>query len=333
MIKEATNKLINKESLSEIELREVFDEIFSGLATQIEAVCFVSLLEQFDSNVILSALNSANSTIKKPFSIFSEVDFIQNIQINENEKYLDFKLVQDLICAASGLCVLNHGFKNNYNRSFKILSKMGVNIDKEIDYTKCDFEKLNFNYFYLPTDTPYYKYSEEIRKSLPFDNFLDIVLKFLNPFNAKNLYLGVKNKDSVEKFADIALKMGKNNSIIVSADNGFSYVSINGESYVAEAWKNKIFTYVLSPELLGFKEYDISDIECADDSQNAVDILEIIQNKQKGAKYTFCILNSALALYISKKADSIMDGINLAKKLIDDGDVEEKFSQIKKFYS
>ena len=81
MIKEAINKLINKEELSEIELKEAFDEVFSGLADSVQGASFLSLLKQFDENVILSALNSSQNAIKKPFSIFNTDDLIQNILI------------------------------------------------------------------------------------------------------------------------------------------------------------------------------------------------------------------------------------------------------------
>ena len=66
--------------------------------------------------------------------------------------------------------------------------------------------------------------------------------------------------------------------------------------------------------------------------QNKSELFEIMQGKLKNAKYDVIVLNSALALYISKKADSIMDGIDLAKKTIDTGLMLEKFEHIKKCY-
>lgn len=334
MIKEAINKLINKEKLSEVELRESFDEVFSGLATSVESASFISLINQFENETILSVLNCANGAIKKPFSIFNTDELIQNTAFNFDSKIIDVLLIQDLICATSGLNVARHCFDTHltYENSFDVLFKMGINIKKEIDYSTSEYENLNFNYFYLSKESPYFKYSEPIRKALPFDNVFNYTHKLINPINAKNLFLGVNKKDDVEKYANIALKLNKANSIILCAQDGLPLVSLNGETCVAEAWKNKIFTYIVTPDLLGFKEASLEDLKCQNNEENAQDVLDIIQNKNKSPKYDLAIINSALALYISKKADSIMDGINLAKKLIEDGLVEQKYNQIKEFY-
>jgi len=335
MIKEAINKLINKEELSEIELKEAFDEVFSGLADSVQGASFLSLLKQFDENVILSALNSSQNAIKKPFSIFNTDDLIQNISLNKNSKYLDISLIQDLICSSSDLNISKHFFKNSYkeNNSLDILLNMGVNIEKDVDYTTIEYENLNFSYFYLSEDSPYFKYSEPIRKALPFDNILNLTHKLINPIGAKNLFLGVNNKEDVNKYANIALNLNKTNSIVVSGNEEFPYICPNGESQVSEAWKNKIFSYTITPELLGFKEADLSMLECENNKEQAQNILDIIRNKNIGAKFDIAIINSALSLYITKKADSLMDGIALVKKLIESGVVAQKFEQIKEFYS
>ena len=119
---------------------------------------------------------------------------------------------------------------------------------------------------------------------------------------------------------------------MLSGDNNLPFISPNGETFIAEAWKNKIFTYVLSPELLGYSEASLDEIKVYSKEENAKNIIEIFENKLKDAKFNSIILNSALSLYISKKADSIISGINLAKKTIETGLALEKLNQIISFY-
>ncbi|MBR5305227.1 MAG: hypothetical protein IKU37_10415 [Candidatus Gastranaerophilales bacterium] len=337
MIKEATNKLLKQEQIVEVELKEVFEEIFSGLANEVQTTSFLTALNNSNlSNEIIScAIEIASQSIKKVFNIPYNDNLMENIVLKKDENIFDISLIQDLICSSAELNVSRYSFHDSLtaNQSFNILKKLGVNLEKEINYNDIEFEKLNFSYFYLSRENPYYKYSESIRTNLAFDNIFDITKKMLNPLNAKNIFIGVNKKDLVEKYANICLKLQKNNSIIVYGENSIPFISPSGESYIAEAWKNKIFTYVVTPELLGFNEYEIEKITCENNEENANDILEIINNKKQGAKYEATILNSALSLYITKKADSIINGIDLAKKLINDGVVLEKFKQIKQFYS
>ena len=84
---------------------------------------------------------------------------------------------------------------------------------------------------------------------------------------------------------------------------------------------------------MGVEQKSNNELLCENYEQNAEDILAVIGNKTKNAKYEAAILNSALSLYISKKAPSLLDGLELAKKTLDTGLVLEKFNQIKNFYS
>ena len=335
MINDVINNLLDGSIPSETQLRECFDEIFSGLADDVRISSFISLLNDlnFSQNVLLSAILASNNQLKNKVNL--NIDSIENISFVNSFGCVDISLLQDLICSAGDLCACKYSFNSPLcvNNSFKILELLGFNFEKEIDYNSCEFEKLNFNYVYLSNEVPYFKYAEPIRAKLPFKNVFSYVLKMLNPFSSKNLFLGVSDRDFANTMANVALKLNKENSIIVSSDNDFGYIYPNGETYIAEAWKNKIFTYVITPELLGFDSAQISEIEVENNEQNASDILNIIENKDCGAKYSMAIMNSALSLYISKKAESLIDGVNLAKNLISSGKVKEKFEQLKNFYS
>lgn len=332
MINEAINLLLEKKDLTLINTQETFDEILSGLANNIQSAAFLTALKAkiANSDEITAAILSSKEALRVPCIKINDNN-IENIIFNTSD-YIDISLACDLICSACDIFASRYSFECNKNPSFEILSLMGVNIEKKLSFD-LDFENINFAYFYLPNNSPYAKYSENIRKTLPFENIFDVTTKMLNPLKSKNLLLGIKNQAEIQTFANIALKLGNENSIIISAQDNIPFVSIEGETKIAEAWKNKIFEYSLTPDLLGFDYAKLDDIKCSSLEENANCLCEIIQGKLKNPMYDSIILNSALALYITKKTASVMDGINLAKKTIDSGLVYEKFLQIKKFYS
>ncbi len=336
MIKDLINKLILNKDLDEIETKEAFDEIFSGLADEITVSSFITALKMKNETMdeISSAIVSARESVNK-ISLSGDVNnFFESVFLAPDDGYFDIKLVVDLICAANSLGALRYSFNNCFkkNKSFELLKLMGVRFDNQNNAIR-NFERLNFGYFELPSDEKYYKYTNSISRSLEFDNILNILDKMLNPYCAKNQIIGLCDKTKVELFANMALRLNNSNTMVLSADNFFPYVSTQGETYVAEAWKNKIFTYVLTPDLLGFSEHSIKDLICPDYETNASDIVLLLQNKLQGAKKDCVILNAALALYISKKANSIMDGLELAKKTINEGVAFDKFIQIKNTYN
>ncbi len=333
MINEALNKLLSGSDLDEIMTLEVFDEILSGLAEPTVASSFITALKIKGETLLelSEAIISVRNSVKKINFDYKSENLIENIFFDFPDDIIDISFATDLICASNGLGAVKYAFDSPFyfNKSFKTLSQFGIDLANKNEIFKKEFEILNFAYIYLQNDEPYFKYSFEISRKLPFANIFNVLDKMLNPYNAANQMMGVKNRNLVEKFSNLALKLNNLNTVVVCAANGLPCVASEGETYVAEAWKDKIFTYTLTPDLLGFKTYSTDEIRCENAEHNLEILLDVFQNKTKGAPYCAVVMNAALALYIAKKADSIMDGLELAKKTIDSGLVLYKLEQIK----
>ena len=336
MIKDAINKLSNGQDLSDFEIKEVFDEITSGLATEALISSFATALHSKNPNAIeISASIQAASESIKPINLnLDNENLIENITFNEFNSIINIPLAVDLICSSADLGALKYSFNSSLdkNNTFEILRNLGIKPQENNTDFVDNFEKTNFGYVYLSKDETYYKYCKEFSKKLPFFNIFSITEKMLNPYKAKNQVLGVNSKDIVEKYAQICLYLNNSNSIVLSWNNA-PYATISGETFVAEAWKNKIFTYILTPDLVGLKTASEDEIKCENEKHCAELLENVFSNKIKGAYYDVIVLNSSLSLYIAKKADSLMDAINLAKRLIDNGIVLEKINQLRKIYS
>lgn len=340
MINQAIEKILNKENLDFVESKECFDEVFQGLSGEILATSFISMLKMKEETIdeISGAIVSFGEANRKISIGKNEDNIIQNVffETSQSKKYFNFAFVNDLMCSASGLISSDYSFENPLfwalKDKFQIFDKLDFNIQ---DANNLDFEETNYVLLKLKNDIPNFKYSSEIFLNLNFKTILNYAFAFFNPTGAKNLYFGLDDKSDVNKLAQIALKLGYSNSIVVAGSNNLPFVTPFGSTFVAEAWKNKIFTYELSPSLLDFSEHDKKEIEIENKEEFKELFFDLIENKlgEKNAIFETCVINSALALYISKKADSLMEGIDLAKKTIKDGLLKEKFYQIKRFYS
>ncbi len=325
MINSAINQLLNNKNLDETTIYEVFEEILSGVSDSIKTTSFVSILKAKEETLdeIFYSILASKNFIKKINLNANKENLIENINLSYCETILDISFAVDIICAANDLGALKYSFDSD--KSFRTLKFFCNNQESMLE----NFERLSFAYFLLDKQEPYYKYSSQVSKRLPFETIFSLIDNFLNPYQVGNQMIGVNKIELVEKIASLCLKLKNFNSLVVSAKNNLPFVSVEGDSFVAEAWKDKIFTYTLNPELLGFKSFSIDEIKCENPKDGAVIIEKVFENKIKGAPYCAFIINSALALYISKKAPSIVDGIELAKKTIDSGIALEKLEQIK----
>ena len=336
MINDAINKLLELKNLDNVEIKEVFDEILSGLASIVNTSSFVSLLKSKGETIdeTLAAICVSKEYIKKINHNFIPDNIIENktIKTSRNNDYLDINLAVDIVCASNDLVVSRYCFDDPFfeDKTFKILSLMGIDFKLNSDKYTSEFEKTNFLYTYLSKENKFFKYGDCIKKELPFYDIFSLVFNFLNPHGAKNCFFSVDDKNFAQIVANLCLGVGYNNSVIVANDGKIPFgVSLESESTVLEAWKNKIFTYTLSLELLGFNSSENSILTCKNLEENKEILLNIFKNKIKDSRYDAVVVNSALALYIAKKVPSIMDGIELAKKTIDSMICFEKIEQLR----
>jgi len=334
MIDTAIEYLIDDKNLDNTAIKEVFDEIFSGLCDVSQICAFITALKikNITPDIVASALISANDTFKNNRSEIDETS-VSNVVLNkENNNYLDIFLAVDFILASTNLNVYKHSFLPSLRaeKSFDILNLMGFKLDTTVSD---DIAESNFIYQYLSYDTPFLKYTKDIYRNIKFDSILNFIYKMLNPYKVKNVIISASQDKNIDDLAHICLDLNYSNSLIISNNSPCPYVSIEGDTNISEAWKNKIFTYVINPELFEIKQDSIEKLKCENLKHNADTLKDIFDNKIKDCRYDAVIINAGLALYITKKAASIVDGIDLAKKVLDDGIVKSKFEQIKKIYS
>ncbi len=335
MIKEITEKLNNNIAPSKTEFLEAFDEIYSGIADEVLAVSFITLLNKFtgtksSGDIIEAAIKSANSAIKR-ISINLDLTYaVKTTDIEDNTKYFDISFIRDIILAANGIPVVKYN-TGKYNEALqKKLNIIPYKKDENGEFNTENIEKTNYCYLSPDKSESYFKYSNNISQKLCFKNILNITDKMLNPCMTKNIVIGVDSTDKVEKAARLCLDLNYTNSIIISSKDNTPFVSPENESYVAEAWKNKIFAYKLTPELVDIPLHPIKELECENIEHNIEITDGLFCGKLKNsAIYDTAVINSALALYIIKKADSVMDGIEIAKKTIDTGLAKDKLNEIK----
>ena len=313
----------------DINIQECFDEIFSGLSNPILSGVFLSLLKTKTQTLedVLAGINSARNAIKKNNLSLNDNCLIENICLNEQSEYLDISFATDIISAACEIGTVRAIPNNCFYKSnpFETLKAFKINTDN-LNFD--NFEKIKFIYGYISPESPYIKYTQELYGALPYKTILNTINHFLNPYNAKNCTVALFDKACVEKYAQLCLNLGYNNSIVFSAGD-FPYVSTENETNISEAWKNKIFSYTVTPELLEIKQ-NPTDLLKVESSLHGAEIIQaVFENKLKNSCYDAIIINSALALYITKKAKSLMDGINLAKKTINENKAFEVLMNIK----
>jgi anthranilate phosphoribosyltransferase len=232
-----------------------------------------------------------------------------------------------LVTAGAGVPVAKHGNYSITSRSGSadVLKELGIKIDSTPQEVEKTIEKIGIGFMLAPVFHPSMKRVGQIRKDLGFRTVFNILGPLTNPANAKAQVIGVFEGSLCEPMANVLNILGTKKALVVHG-SGMDEISNIGETQVVELNNGKITKYTLTPEKLGMKRAESSDIAGGTPEQNARDIVEVLKGK-KGAKRDIIVINAGAALFVGGKASTIADGIVLANKSIDSGAALDKLKE------
>lgn len=162
------------------------------------------------------------------------------------------------------------------------------------------------------------KYVGAIRKELGIRTVFNILGPLTNPASPEMQLLGVYDESLVEPLARVLNSLGVKRGMVVYGQDKLDEISMSAPTAVCELNNGNYYSYVISPEDFGLERCKKSELTGGTPQENAV-ITRSILCGAKGAKRNAVLMNSGAALYISGKAKSIKDGIELAAYQIDSG--------------
>lgn len=137
---------------------------------------------------------------------------------------------------------------------------------------------------------------------------------------------GLNNPTQFEMLTDIFKGVGYKNALLVRGFEGLDEASIASPSRVRGFRNGEDFDFVLLPEEVGLKRAPQEGVTPIDATSNIRDFLRILHGQETGPKRDMVALNAGLALWISERAATIEEGIQMAIARIESGSAAEKLT-------
>lgn len=135
---------------------------------------------------------------------------------------------------------------------------------------------------------------------------------------------GLNNPRQFEMLTELFRGIGYRNGLLVQGSDGLDEATISGPSRVRGFRNGEAFDFQLTPEAAGLATAPREAIAPRDASSNTRDFLRIVHGLEVGPKRDLVALNCALALWISEQAPSIEEGVRIAIRRLDGGEVRDK---------
>ncbi len=323
MIKEAIEKVVNKQDLSYDEAYTVMNEIMSGESTPTQNAAFLASLSTKSAKAettdeiagCAAAMRDHATKVETDFDVFEIVG-----TGGDNAQSFNISTTSALVAAAGGVKVAKHGNRAASSKcgTADCLEALGVNLDQSPEKCVELLEKAGMCFFFAQKYHTSMKYVGSIRKELGFRTVFNILGPLTNPASPKMQLLGVYDEYLVEPLAQVLINLGVKRGMVVYGRDKLDEISLSSDTAVCEFKDGWFKSYTIKPEDFGFERCQKSDLVGGAPSENA-EITRKILKGEKGHKRNAVLMNAGAALLIAGKADTMADGIKLAAELIDSG--------------
>ncbi|MBD5139584.1 MAG: bifunctional anthranilate synthase component II/anthranilate phosphoribosyltransferase [Ruminococcus sp.] len=236
------------------------------------------------------------------------------------------------VIAGAGLNVAKHGNRSVSSKSgaADVLEALGVKLNLTPAKASACMKEAGIAFLFAQSFHKAMRFVAPARRETGIRTVFNILGPLANPALSDYILLGVYDERLLEIMAKVLMNLGVKGAMIVYG-GGLDEVTVSGVTTVCELRDRKLIKYEINPEDYGIKIAPKSEIVGGSPEDNAKITLDILTGKEKGAKRDIVLLNAGCAIYCTGAAESIEDGIKMARKSIDSGMAYAKFEKMKEF--
>ncbi|WP_411964173.1 anthranilate phosphoribosyltransferase [Haloferax sp. YSMS24] len=235
-----------------------------------------------------------------------------------------------LVAAGAGAAVAKHG---NYSVSSSsgsadVLEVAGVNVEAEPESVERCIDDNGVGFMLAPVFHPAMKAVIGPRKELGMRTIFNVLGPLTNPAGADAQVLGVYDPDLVPVIARSLSHMPVERALVVHG-SGMDEIALHDATTVAEVDGEDITEYTLTPADLGLEQAPIDAVAGGSPQENARDLEGILTGDVTGPKRDLILANAGAAVYVAGLADSLEDGVGVARDAIDSGAAKAKLDALR----
>jgi anthranilate phosphoribosyltransferase len=225
-----------------------------------------------------------------------------------------------LIAAGAGIKVVKHGNRSASSNcgAADVLEKLGLKLEiTPADLRRC-LDRAGICFAFARSHHPSMKYVADTRKQLGIPTIFNLLAPLLNPARARHQLLGVFAPELTDRLAAALRELGSIRAWVVHADDGLDEISTLGPTRISELRDGHVHTWTLDPKELGIDCARLSDLQIASLDEAAKSLTSVLKN-DRGPKRDIALLNAAAAIFIAEKAGDLNEGLQIARKSLDEG--------------
>ena len=224
------------------------------------------------------------------------------------------------VAAGAGAAVAKHGNRSVSSKcgSADVLEALGIKVQQSPEEVARYVDEVGIGFMFAPAYHPAMKHAGPVRRELAMRTVFNALGPLTNPAGAEAQVIGVYAPALTEMHAAALANLGCKRAFVVHGLDGMDEISTLGATRITELRDGESRTYGLTPEEVGLRRARPEELAGGTPEENA-ELLVAILNGREGAPREIVLLNAAAAIAAAGLADTLADGIALAREAVDSG--------------
>ncbi|WP_299898737.1 anthranilate phosphoribosyltransferase [uncultured Aquimarina sp.] len=294
-MKALLNRLINHETISKEEAKQVLVNISQGAYNQSQIASFLTVYMMRSITVEeLEGFRDAllELCIAVDLSEYNPIDLCGTG--GDGKDTFNISTLSSFVSAGAGIKVTKHG---NYGVSSKcgssnVMEHLGIKFSNDKDFLKRSIDEAGICVLHAPLFHPAMKNVAPIRRELGVKTFFNMLGPMVNPAFPKNQIVGVFNLELARMYGYLYQNTDKNFTIIHALD-GYDEISLTGSTKTI----SNNTEGMLTPEDFGVQALQMEDIVGGDSVEESATIfMNILSGKGTQAQNDVVCANAGMAI-------------------------------------
>lgn len=306
-------------SLSESEAEAAFEIIMSGDATPSQMGALLMAL-RVRGETVDEITGAARIMRAKAVAIDAPAGTIDTCGTGgDGSGSFNISTASALVAAACGVPVAKHGNRalSSKSGSADVLTALGVNIDAEPAVVRRCLWEIGIGFLMAPRHHSAMRHVAPTRVELGTRTIFNLLGPMSNPAGARRQLVGVFAPQWARPMAEVLGRLGAERAWVVHGA-GIDELTTAGVTKVAEFHNGSVIEFEVVPEEAGLKPARPDDLRGGEPAHNAA-LMRDLLGGAPGPLRDIVLLNSAAALVVAGKAETLRDGAECAAEAIDSG--------------
>jgi anthranilate phosphoribosyltransferase len=328
-LSDALRQIVAGQTLSAVQSANAVTEIMNGDQPPELVAAFLTAMEVRKPSVeeIVGAAMAMRATMTRIVAPYNAIDLCGTG--GDGKGTYNVSTAASLIVAACGIPVAKHGNRKASSKSgtADVLEELSLPIDLTPSEAQATLASHGFVFLFAPLYHGAMRHVAPIRKELGFRTIFNLLGPLCNPAEVRFQLLGVFSDEWVEKLAYVLRDLGSKRALVVHGHDGLDELTTTTTTLAAELHEGKIALRHILPEEAGLSRSTVSHLMGGDSRHNAEAMRSLLKGKRSSFR-DIALLNSAAALQIAGRAETLAAGVRLAATAIDEGHAERLLQKL-----